>query len=142
MDCNSFNQCLLSSDGWFWMGGGSIPPLPLAPSHGQAVKSFEANDKSGCVRLTNFKNLFDRDCGYKYDIACEISFGAPGLGSSIVTPHYVSGGMSCGEIPNPPAESKMEPDSDQPALMCQGVKAKYKCNAGGINVRLVCGPFF
>lgn len=79
----TFSACLASPDGWHWVGGGEFPPLPLAPSHGQAFKKLVVDAASPCARMTGSKELHDRECDHDYNIVCEIFFGFPGIGSSI-----------------------------------------------------------
>ena len=38
---------------------------------------------------------------------------------------------------DPPADALMILDTEQPEPMCKGTKAKYVCDAGGVNVRQV-----
>ena len=57
--------------------------------------------------------------------------------SSAAVPNVRSDTFLCGEPVVPPQEANMLLHADQPILMCPGKKAKYECNAGGINVRYV-----
>lgn len=52
-------------------------------------------------------------------------------------PHYLPESLVCGAPNAPPTDSKMLLNSSQPDLMCPGSKARYVCNAGGVNVREV-----
>ena len=38
---------------------------------------------------------------------------------------------------DPPTDALMILDTEQPEPMCKGAKAKYVCDAGGVNVREV-----
>ena len=53
-------------------------------------------------------------------------------------PNYISGTFTC-PMPSdaPPTDSLMILDTEQPEPMCKGAKAKYICDAGGVNVREV-----
>ena len=52
-------------------------------------------------------------------------------------PDYISGTITCPLPPiEPPTEAKMTAVDPQPVVtMCPGMKARYECSAGGINVR-------
>ena len=52
-------------------------------------------------------------------------------------PSYASGTITCTDPPDPPSEALMVLSSDQPPIFCPGHKAKYECDAGGVNVRKV-----
>lgn len=134
-DCDSFFECG-KQDGWQWIGGGSVPPMEIEPSHQAAVNQLSVNGNDPCVRLRGGLLLDDRECDKDYYIMCMINYGASGLGESIAVPKYFSNTFTCSVPPDdPPAESNMKVSDDQPALMCPGKKAKFDCDAGGINVR-------
>ena len=123
------------------MGGGSTPPLDISISHGAAVRDFEVDEPSNCVALkTSDLKLKDKDCQSKKAFSvCTIFFGGIGIGASIAVPNVRSDTFLCGDPVVPPPEAKMvlQAESEQPILMCPGEKAKYECDAGGINVRQV-----
>ena len=137
--CEGFMDCI-NDDGWFWLGGGSTPPMDIAISHGAAVNKFEVDEPSNCVVLkTKDLELRDKKCQSKKALSvCTIFFGGGvGIGASIAVPNVRSDTFLCPEPITPPPEAKMklQSDSEQPILMCPGQKAKYECDAGGINVR-------
>ncbi len=137
--CESFTECMRTPDGWRWLGGGSVPPLEIDPSHQAAVGEIDINGPKKCVKLKDDSlKLDDKDCDEEHVQICTINYGGSGFGASIAVANYESGTITCPvPPPTPPTEASMAASSDQPALMCPGLKAKYECDAGGVNVRSV-----
>ena len=136
LECKGFMDCL-NDDGWYWLGGGSTPPMDISISHGAAVNDLDINDPTNCVMLkTKDLKLKDEKCESKKAFSvCTIFFGGVGIGASIAVPTARSDTFLCPEPVIPPVEAKMKLQTEQPILMCPGEKAKYECDAGGINVR-------
>ena len=72
-----------TEDGWKWIGGDSMPPQDIEPSHQASVSSLEIDIPSNCVSLKNNK-LKDEDCTSGSPLrVCTIGYGSAGLGASI-----------------------------------------------------------
>lgn len=124
------------ADDWTWLGGGSVPPLPIDPAHQSGVGRIHINGPHKCIKLKlNDLKLDDKECDEKHTLICTIPYGGSGLGASIAVPQFQSGTITCPDPPDPPGTSFMKLASDQPLLMCPGKKALYECDAGGVNVR-------
>ena len=99
------------------------------------VSGQSAGDK--CFAYTNGE--IQNDCsGKQYKYYCIIDKNGPS--SNVATPDFLAGNGICdsASLEDPPSESLMILDIEQPDPMCIGSKAKYVCDAGGVNVREVC----
>ncbi len=134
--------------------------IPVSINHGMNSK-MEVTQNEKCMKMIGLGlsdiKMHDANCTHHQSFkACLLkkeTFGAglikvrkqstvPLLSLTFVgPPDYVAGTITCPlPPPNPPGSAVMALDSTQPSLMCPGKKAKYVCNAGGINVRLVIRP--
>ena len=76
----------MKEDGWKWIGGASMPPIDIEPSHQAAVSQLEIkkNPPTNCVFLNNNNKLQDEDCNNNNPLkVCTIGYGTVGLGASI-----------------------------------------------------------
>ena len=133
-NCDGVFGCIQTGIKYYWYGGNVFDDLPLTIDHDQYFGEMEVDDESPCFYLKGDK-VKDKDCDRHKNGECIISYANQAGKSNTVTKDYFHTEFICGLLDPAPGYALMVIDADQPDPMCIGDKAKYVCNAGGVNVR-------
>ncbi len=124
--------CINAGNEFYWDGGPAEPNEPLAPNlpNGMAISG-----SGTCFRKLGGK-IVNKDCNeddlYKQ---CVFLMNVPNDKNSAGPADFNAGEALCSDPETPPSQTLMRLSDDQPALKCIGTKAKFECDAGGVNVR-------
>ena len=133
-NCNSVSKCIQTGIKFYWYGSNIFEDEPLTTAHDSYFGQMEVDDESPCFYLKGDK-VKDKPCDHEKKGVCIISYDNLPAKSNAVPKDYSHTEFVCDTPDPPPGNTLLQVDSEQPNPMCIGDKARYKCNAGGVNVR-------